>query len=211
VNTSKFSVTALLLVAMIFSAIGLLFMVKFTDVAYRPAINEFFPIEGTEYSVKYSSKDKNGIYRGDRISGELLIEGDFGYDWGAAAEGDYIYLNEYRATTLGMMLCDLVRVDTNTGEKELLSGNTILRGRCASVELVCLRNVMMPSNSPKINSLCMLYGMSSAAIRPEDDGAEVAFLDPLTGQTLYSVRDEDALSDAFEAEYLERTLEEVRV
>ena len=208
-NSSKFSITVLLLIVMIISAIGYLFTVKLVDIAYHPAVNDYYPIEDTGLGVRYSSMYPSGIYSGGRVAGELKLEGEFGYDWGAAAEGNWIYLNEYSSTSIGMTLCDLVRVDTETFEKEVLFKNAILRGRCASGELVCLSGFLMPANHPADNSLCRLYGMTSADIRPEEESAMVLFIDPKTGDVLYSVRDSEALTDAFEARYLQRTFKEV--
>ena len=108
------------------------------------------------------------------------------------------------------MLCQLVRLDLTTGEKEILLRDTILRGRCASGELVCLQGFLMPSNSLKVNSLCRLYAMSSQEIRPEGDSAVVLFVDGTEGEIVYRIRDDEAATDVFEARYLERTLKEVR-
>jgi hypothetical protein len=209
-NTSRFSVTALLLIAIIVSAIGLFFTVVMDNLSNHRAVNDVYPIEGTDVCVRYSSQSPDGLYTGGRVTGTLRLEGTFGYDWGAAAVGGTLYVNEYRSTALGMMLCDVVRVDLETFEKEVLFPCTILRGRCASGELVCLGGYLMPSNYPGTNSLMKLYAMSAADIRPEGTSAPVLFLDPATGEVLYSVRDDEALTDAFDGRYLARTLEEVR-
>ena len=207
-STSRFTFTSLLLLAIIISVIGFFFTILLPGLADHSAVNDYFPIEGTNLGVRYSSLYPNGLYTGEK--GTLRLEGDFGHDWGAAAEGDDLYLNEYTSTSLGLVLCDVVRVDLETYEKEVLFRNTILRGRCASGELVCLGGYMMPSIFPGTNPLCGLYAMTSADIRPEDDSAVVMFLDPKTGEVLYSVRDDEARTYAFDDRYLARTLEEVK-
>ena len=87
--------------------------------------------------------------------------------------------------------------------------DTILRGRCASGELVCLGGYLMPSSFPATNPLCKFYAMSDPDIRPADTSALVLFLDPSTGEVVYSVRDDEALTESFEGRYLARTLQEV--
>ena len=207
-NASRFSVTALVLIVIIVSAIGFFFTVAVDNLSHREAVNAYYPIEGTELSVRYSTQRPSGLYTGSRAAGTLRLEGDFGYDWGAALEGDSLYLNEYNTTALGMMLCDLVRVDTATFEKEVLFRNAVLRGRCASGELVCLSGFLMPSNYPATNSLMKLYAMSSPGLAP--DGGDVLYLEPATGEVLYRVRDSGTAEEEFDARYLLRTLEEVR-
>ena len=207
---TKFTMNALVLVVIIFSAITFFFAVKLVDLADLTAVNQFYPVENSNVAVRYSSVYPNGIYEGDRNTGVLKVKGFFGYDWGAAAEGDKLYINEYSQTSFGLMLCHLVQVDLNTYEKTVLRRDTMLRGRCASGELVCVEGFMMASDFPKTNALCRLYALSSKDIRPEGDSAVVLFLDPATGEVLYSVRDDEALTDVFEERYLAHTLEEVR-
>ena len=207
---TKFSMNALLLVVIIFSAITFFVSIKVVDLADHRAVNDFYPVEGTDVAVRYSSIYPNGIYEGDKTNGVLKVEGDFGHDWGAAAVGDQLYLNEYTRTDMGLMMCQVVRVDLNTYEKEVLWRDAILRGRCASGELVCLRGFLMPSGFPENNSLCRLYAMSSAEIRPENGDALVTYVDGESGEILYSVRDRETETETFDALYLERTLEEVR-
>lgn len=207
---TKFSMNALVLVVIIFSAITFFVSIRLVDLADRRAVNEFYPVEGTDVAVRYSNLYPNGIYEGDRVNGELKVPGDFGHDWGAAAIGDQLYVNEHTRTDMGMIICQVVRVDLNTFEKEVLWRDTMLRGRCASGELVCLKGFLMPSNFPKTNSLCRLYSESSEDIRTESEGGVVMFVDGESGEILYSVRDDEAQTDVFERRYLERTLEEVR-
>ena len=206
---TKFTANALVLVVAVFSALILLVSIKMVDMSQHEVSNEFYPIEGTDLSVRYSNLKPNGLYRGGQTTGELVLEGTFGHDWGAAAEGNTLYINEFTSTDVGVMLCQLVRLDLTTGEKEILLRDTILRGRCASGELVCLGGYLMPADFPATNSLCRLYAMSSPSIRPEGDSALVLFLDPATGAILWSQRDDEALTDVFESRYLARTLREV--
>ena len=205
----KFSFNAFLLVVLIFTALTLFITVIISHMADRTPVNDFYPIDGTEYMVHYSNLEPDGIYSGTENIHDLLVKGTFGYDWGAAVEGSTLYINEYNASDLGVTLCDLVRVDLNSFRRELLLRDTILRGRCASGELVCVRDTLLPSNRPDTNALCAFYAMTSARLVPGSDRAEVLFLDPQTGEIVFSVRDDDALSD-FDARYLARTLEEVR-
>ena len=207
---TKFSMNALVLVVILFSAITFFFTIRMVDLATMFAVNEYYPIEGTDLAVRYSSLYPYGIYEGERTTAELKVEGTFGYDWGAAVEGDRLFINEYTHTEMGLMLTQLVRIDLNTFEKTPLREDTMLKGRCASGELVCVEDFLISANFPKTNALCDLYAFSSDAIRPEGNGATVLFLDPDSGEVLYRVWDDEALTDGFDARYLARTLEEVR-
>ena len=209
VRKSKFSVNALLLLVIIFSAIIFFVTIKLVDLAYHPARNDYYHIEGTDCSVRYSSLLPDGIYTGDQITGTLRVEGRFGYDWGAAAAGDRLYINEYVSTDLGLMLCNLVRVDLETWEKETLLRDTVLQGTCASGELVCVGKSVMPAGHPGTNALARLYAMSEGT-DPSADGALILYLDPESGEIVWSVADTEGVTEDFEAKYLARTLEEVR-
>lgn len=202
---AKFSMNAFLLVVLIIGGIYFFFTVKVVEMADHRAVNEYFPVEGTDLGVRYSSQKPNGIYQGDRVNGVLKLSGDFGYDWGCAAAEGALYVNEYRSTDLGLMLCDLVRVDTQTFEKTLLSADTVLRGRCASGELVCLSGTMLPSDLPEVNRFCRLYTMTGSGWGE----TAVQFLDPATGEIVYSVRAPEISDAELEAKFLSRTLGEV--
>lgn len=211
-NNAKFTLNALLVVIMAFSAIGLLVTVNTFDAAgYMYSINDYHPIKGTDLWIRYATKEPSGIYKGMKNTAELKLEGRFGYDWGVAVCGDDLYLNEYFDSDAGLVMSDLVRVNMDTFEEETVCGNTILRGRCASGELVCISDCMLPSNMTKTNSLCKLYAMTDPELDPSSDGATVMFLDPSSGEVVYSVWDDHALTDKlFDKRYLIRTLEEVR-
>lgn len=206
-DSPKFSLNAFLLVFILFSALLFFFTVKVMDIADRTPVNSFTPIEGTELSVRYSSLEPNGICSGTENVNTLLLKGNFGTDWGAAAIGDRLYLNHYRTTDLGVLLSDVVCVDTDTFQETVLLRNAVLRGRCASGELVCLGGVLLSANYPEDNALCRLYSLTDGNLLT--DGATVFYLDPDSGEPLYTLRDDMAGED-FETRFLDRTLAEVR-
>ncbi len=209
-NDTKFTLNALVLVVIIFTAIGFFFTVKLGKLADRSILNEYYPIEGTELGVRYGTEQPSGLYRGGDNSRELLLAGTFGYDWGAAAVENALWLNEYTSTDLGLMRCRLVRLNTEDFRREAVLEDTVLRGRCPSGELVCLRGCLMEANAPEVNPLCALYCMSLRDLEPDGSSAEVLWLDPETGEIVYRLRDGAAATAAFEARYLARTLGEVR-
>ncbi|MBR1781860.1 MAG: hypothetical protein IJ751_10730 [Oscillospiraceae bacterium] len=180
------------------------FTVTMVNLSDRLAVNEYIEIEGTDLAVRYSSLEPNGIYQGSKNMGTLKVEGDFGAEWGTFTAGDCLYINEYTATDLGLMLCSVVKIDLTTFDKQVILPNAILRGRCASGEPVCVTGGMLPSNFPETNSLCRLYNMT---VGRED--ITVRYLDPGTAEVIYSVPDDTALQPDFEGRYLERTLGEV--
>ena len=209
-NDSKFTVHSFMLVFTIFAAIILFFFVGVVEMADRRALNDFYPIEGTDLAVRYSSKIDSGLYRGDKNTGVLLVKGQFGFDWGAAIEGDKLYLNEYERSDLGFLFSRVVCIDLTNLEKTVLYEDAILRGRCASGELVCLGGYLSPSSFPKSNPFCRLYGIASPETRPDNDSALVLYFDPQSTKLLYCTRDDEALRGDFEQRYLAHTLAEVR-
>ena len=206
-RSPKLSVNALLLVLLIFGGFTFFITVFIVRMADRSGVNTFNPVEGTDYAIRYSSLEPNGLYQGNEVVNSLVVKGNFGFDWGAALEGERLYLNEYKTSNMGVMHSDLVCVDLTAKRKETLLTDAILRGKCASGELVCVRGVLLPANEPESNILCKFYALAAPGLH---DGAEVLFLDPATGEIVYSVRDDGAMTEAFEARYLQRTLEEVR-
>ena len=208
-KSSKFTVNSLLIVIIIISAIGFFVTVTMTRMADRTAINEIVEIEGTDLSVRYSSLEKNGIYRGDENTGSLMLEGDFGSGWALERQNGRIFTNEYSSSSLGLMFSDLVMIDEETFDKKVVLKNAVMIGKCKSGELVCLTDCMIESNHPKTNSLCTLYCMSIAGTNPKSDSASIVFIDPKTEKEVYSVKDENALK-SFEDKYLHRTLAEVK-
>ena len=206
-RSPKLSVNTLLLILLIFGGFTFFITLYIVPMADRTGVNSFHPVEGTDYAIRYSSLEPNGLYQGNENVNSLVVEGNFGFDWGAALEGERLYLNEYATSNMGVMHSDLVRVDLNAKQKETLFTDAILRGRCLSGELVCVRGVLLPANEPESSILCKFYALTAPALK---DGAEVLFLDPATGEIVFSVRDDEAMSNAFDARYLARTLGEVR-
>ena len=210
---SKFTFHAFLFIVLIFSVMAFFFthfLSGMAGIAWNSWTNDSYEIEGTNLVIRYSDKKGNGIIEGDAINGVMKVEGTFGHDWGIALEGDYLYLNEYRSSTLGLTFCQLVRINIQTFEKEVLMRDTILRGQCASGELVCVSNVLMPASLPKTNALCRFYAMTAGDIDLSSDGGTVLFIDPSDAKILYQTEDEDALSDTFEERFLQHTLEEIK-
>ena len=207
-NDRKVTVNSLVLIVMIFSLVLLFCTVNLVDMSFSYAENSFFPIEGTEYYVRYSTLYPSGVYRGSGPTAELMIEGEYGHDWGAVAVDDKLYINEFSRTDFGIMLTKLVCIDLNTFEKTQLGSDMMLRGRCRSGELVCVSGFMMPSNMPYTNSLCKIYSFSRDEIHLEDKDAVVTYIDPATSEVVYSKRCEEALANDFESRFIETTLEE---
>ena len=216
-NGTKFTMNALVLVVTIFIAIGFFFTVKLARLADHSIVNEYYPIEGTDYGVRYGKDPVSGIYRGPEYSRDLKLAGEFGYDWGAAAAGDNLWINEYTKTDLGVMHCRVVRVDLGDFSTEILGEDTVLRGRTPAGELVCLGGCLLPVNSPEVNPLCALYSLTDRsmyieedrwAISPAGDWGQVLYVDPEMGKVLLRSWD-DEVSDSFEEKYLLRSLEEV--
>lgn len=210
VNNARFSINSVIIIVMAFAALIFFFMLLVVDMSFNPARNDWYNIEGTDVSVRYSSLENSGIYQGKyQNTAVLRIKGDFGYEWGNALEGDKLYLNEFNDSPFGVMTSKLVCVDINTFEKHTLYHDMLICGRCASGEIVCLSDFMMPNNFPKSNALAELYALSSKRIRPLDEGAQVVFIDPVSGKIVYRDHEEDAFGEGFSERWLDRTLEEV--
>ena len=208
-NESKFSVNAALIVFTVFTAILLFFSVFLSNLRGPFPVNEFYPIGDTGYGIRYSSYHPSGIYKGTENNCTLVLEGTFGYDWGACLSDNSLYVNEYALSDLGLVQVNLVRIDLETLNKETLREDTILRGTCASGELVCVAGFLMPSNAPQTNELSRFYTMSSSDISPDGADALLLCMGPHTGDIVYSARRTDALAGDFETRYLEKTLEEI--
>lgn len=208
-KNTKFSFNSLIVVLIAISAIGFLFTVKLVNMADRIPVNEVYNIEGTDLSIRYSNLDKNGIYKGGENTGSLMLEGTFGVEWGAVREGETLYANEFKSTDLGLVLCDVVKIDLNSFKKETLYTNSVLRGRNKSGEIIIIKNCVMPSNSPMTNSLMKLYTLSAKDIKSDGSKSEILFINAESGDTVYSIKDNNAFNK-FEDKYGEKTLEEVR-
>ena len=91
INDSKFSAHSFLLVFTIVAAIFFFFAVKVVDLADRYTANDYYPIEGTDdLAIRYSTQKTSGIYRGDKNTSTLMLEGLYGFDWGCVADGDWL-------------------------------------------------------------------------------------------------------------------------
>ena len=209
-NNTRFTMNALLVIVTVFSAIGLLFTVGIYDMGQHVyLVSDYEAIKGADLSIRYNTKEPSGIYRGSKYDDELMLEGEFGYDKGTTYSDGKLYLNEYRYTNAGLAVCDAVCVDTDSFEKTVIMENAMLRGRCASGELVCRGDCFLQSDMPDTNSLCRLYAMTSSKIDPLSESATVTFIDPASGETVYTGKD-DASAEYFDERWLSRTLEEVR-
>ena len=210
-NRSKLTMNALLLIVFFFSLIAVYFTVKAYDMGEHAfLITDYQPIEGTDLSIRYSTKDPSGIYRGPQYDDELMLEGDFGFDQGTTYSEGKLYLNEYYYSDADLVFCDAVCVDTDTFEKTVIMENAMLRGCCGSGELVCVGDCLLAANKPKTSSLCRLYGMTSK-IDPLSDSITVLYIDPASGEVVYRAEGEkDLEGKEFDARWINRTLEEVR-
>lgn len=209
-GNSKFTMNSLNIIVIIFSAILFFFTIAMVNMSSPFAQNEFFPIEGTELAVKHSNLEPDGLYKGPESTATLVLEGTFGNDWGTAVENGKIYLNEYAMTTVGLIVPEAVRVDAETYEKEVLLKNAMIRGKCASGELVVVEGFIMPTNFPKTNSLFKLYCMSDPLMRPDSDSRNILFIDPATGETVLTLEDQLYLEKSFEMKFIDKTLDEIR-
>ena len=209
-GNAKFTMNSLVIIVIIFSMALFFFTITLADMVNPYGQNDYYPIEGTDLAVKYSRVDPNGIYKGPENTAVLVLEGIYGNDWGTTLAGDDLYLNEYYMTKVGIIVPEIVRVNIDTLEKEVLYKDAMIRGRCASGEMVCLESYILPSNFPKTNSLLKLYTMSDPALRPESDTASIVFIDPDTGEEVFRMDDRQILEKSFTGKYLERSLDEIR-
>ena len=205
-NDSKLSINTLTIVTLLFSAILLFFVMAASSFSTRIAVNDYYPIEGTDFAIVYSNRRENGIYEGSEQTGTLRVEGSFGHDWGVALEEPYLFVNEYSYTAMGLIHSNVVRINLLTFEKEVLFGDAVLRGRCLSGELVCVTGFLMPATFPETNSMCRLYAMADGG--GGAGGSRVVFLDPSPSEPLCEL-DYDGDEDGFEDAYVNRTLEDV--
>ena len=205
-NRSKFSFNAVLAVIAVFSAIILFVGITMVDMATILPVEDEYRIEDTDYFIRYSSFRPYGLYRWS----ELLCEGSFGYDWGACYTGDVLYCNEYKTTDFGLMAINVVKIDMTTYKKETLYRDAMIRGRCASGELVIFKGYVSPSWSPDVNPLRSVFAASDGDILPESDGATVCWFDTEKGTIVHSVKDPMAMSKGKENYYLSASLEEVK-
>ena len=140
----KFSFNAFIMMLIIFSVFVVFVLFGLTNMANLRINNDVYEIEGTDYSVRYTELKPSGLYKGKDMSGQLKVEGYFGYDWGVAVEDGVLYCNEYKTTSLGLMVSNFVRIDLDTYEKETVFKNAMMIGKCESGEIVCLDGFVMP-------------------------------------------------------------------
>mgnify|MGYP007101914040 CR=1 FL=1 len=206
---SKFTLNSLIVVVMIFSAIAFFFTVLVSSMADWSAVNDYFPIEGTDLAIVYSDIKDNGLYEGPEQACELRVEGSFGHDWGIALEGSSLYANEFTDTALGLLHCDVVMIGLDSFEKETLFEEAILRGRCSTGELVIVTGYLMPSTFPETNSMSRLEAMTNPNLNLDSNGSEVLFLDPESGETVARVTLEGGIDETFDDTFVNRPLAEV--
>ena len=208
-GNSRLTLNGIMIIVIIFSAMLFFFTVTMVEMVNPYGQNEFQPIEGTDLAVKHSSVDENGLYQGPESTAQLVLKGNFGNDWGTTLSGSSLYLNKYAITSLGLIIPEVVRVDTETHKEELLYKDAIIRGRCASGEMIILTDYVMPTNYPDTNPMLKLYSMSSG-VDLDDKTLTVVFMDPETGEVLYSLEDRAFLEKTFQKKYEDRTLDEIR-
>ena len=197
------------LTMMILSVLYIFITVVIFNVAQNTPTSASYQIEDTGYFVRYTTMKENGIYDDDGPAGKLLLEGQFGYDRGAAAQGNTLYCTEYRSSTLGWMTCDLVKVDLTTFEKKVLMKDAMLYGRCASGELIVMDGVVMANWFPQTNQLCELYRMTAGDKVFSERGAVVCLMDPESGEILWRKQDLNALTEKRMRYYMNNSLEEI--
>ena len=180
-NESRFSLNAFTLAVLCFSAIIFLVALIVPEATDSRLTNDFYPIEGTDFAVVYSTNKTDGIYEGYRQTGELKLEGTYGHDWGLVYAEPYLYTNEYTTTRLGLAQCSVVRIDLRSFEKEVLFEDAILTDQDESGELVITVGSLMPSAFPETNSLCKLYAMTDTNIDLENSDGQVIRFNPTDG------------------------------
>ncbi|MBQ7715198.1 MAG: hypothetical protein IJT70_04935 [Clostridia bacterium] len=207
-NKIKFTFNSFLVLVIIFSAMASFILVGVTNMSERSTVNSVNPIEGTDYYIRYSDFAESGIYDGDMPSSKLLLQGNFGYDWGASVSGATMICNEYRRTTLGIITCDVVKIDLETFDKDLLYKDAMMVGKCASGEIVCIDGYTLAPMNSTDNLLYDIYSMSSCMINMENGVATVRWFDPATGECVAYKEDGRILEEGRTDYYLNLTVSE---
>jgi len=206
---NRLSFNILIVVVIIASALTFFVSVGLTKTAVNIwALNEFVQIEDSSYAVKYSNVEPNGIYKGTQNVNTLVIEGDYGADWGVSLDGNILYINEYSSTSLGFNMCDVVKIDLDSKEKEVICKDAVLRGKCKSGELVFLKGFSLQTGNPEANAFGRFYSLSSFG--NDAKVSTVEFYDTEKGKFVYSEKDRSVSDKSFSGLYIERTLGEVR-
>ena len=198
-----------LVIAIFVSAVTFFITVKMTQTAASLwGVNTYCPIENSEYAVKYSNIETNGIYKGGENVNSLVIAGDFGYDGSAVIQDKMLYANEYKLTNLGIRLCRVVTINLDTLEKTTLFEDAELRGRCASGEIVICEGVASKTNNPETNLLCKLYAISGET--EFNKKPTVCFYDTVKEKVVFTSQDNSVNEKTFKSIFLDRTLSEVK-
>ena len=67
-RSPKLSVNTLLLILLIFGGFTFFITLFIVRMADRTGVNTFNPVEGTDYAIRYSSLEPNGLYQGNWAS-----------------------------------------------------------------------------------------------------------------------------------------------
>ena len=204
---TKFTFNSLLLIVAIFSALVLFIGITMVDMATILPVEDSYRIGDTEYFVRYSSFHPYGIYRGND---QLVLKGSYGHDWGAALVGNTYYCNEMKDTDFGLMVTDVVKIDLTTFKKETVLRNSMIRGKCASGELIIYEGYISPTWSPDVNPFRCVFRVSDSKIQEDADAAVVSWYDTSSDSIVYSKTDPNAHHNKREEYYISRTLEKVR-
>ncbi len=209
-DDSRFNMNAFLITVMIFSAIVLFVTVTVTNMADTSIDNECYQIEETGYYVRYATLIPSGIYDDPGQEPNLMIAGSYGHDWGVAVYDNVLYANEYHSTKLGYMICDIVKIDLSSFEKEILYHDAMLNGKTQSGELIIYEGTVMPNWFADTNSFASLYEMTSGGQNYRNTAALVKIVDPVTKEILYEKDDLIALTNKRTLYYRNHTAEEIR-
>ena len=204
---TKFTFNSLMIVVIIFTAMLLFVTVKLVALSDVNPVNSFEPIEGTTLAVKYSSLEPDGLYEGSQANAKLVLEGSFGFDWGAVVKEDYLFINEYFKSDLGFVRSDVVKINLKTHQKQILLKNAVLRGQTRSGELVMVNDYILPSNAPQTNSLCKLYRFADFGALGAENRSTVIFMDAESSKVLFQTQ--TIVAKNFEEQYIQKTLEEI--
>ncbi|MBR1758547.1 MAG: hypothetical protein IJ744_07470 [Lachnospiraceae bacterium] len=206
----KFTFNAFIFIVILFSALYFFANVSLFNLLVPPAINDTHEIENSDYVVRYNTIIPSGIYDGSDSWSHLMIEGEFGYNWGMVAKEDALYCNEYHTTTFAYMTTDLVRIDLKTFEKTIVRKDAMLVGETTSGELIYLDGCVMANWFPATNPLYRLYGAANRSLLKGENGAMVCFYNTGDANVVYQVEDLNALTDARQAYYRSHSLAEVK-
>ncbi|MCR4564166.1 MAG: hypothetical protein K5755_05985 [Clostridiales bacterium] len=206
---NRISMNVIMVIVIFVSVVTFFITIKMTHTASMLfGVNTYNPIEDSEYFIKYSNIEPNGVYKGTETVNELVLEGDYGYGDGAAVDNGAIYTSEYELTSMGVKLCKVVKINLETREKTTVINDAELRGRCASGELVISEGAAAKSNNADTNLLCKLYAISGKV--NFDKKPVISFYDTEKSQVVFTTEDKTVNEKLFKSVYLDRTLSEVQ-